>query len=159
MNVVSRFSWKQLVLVAGLLITCSCATNHQQASVGQKFKNADSADFIIRYSSDQTIFMLKPDGHTGPFFRIFNRDEICALDVNRPGARELAVVVIGYNRTPEVESQIKDSWVSALTNLKYRRVVFLRFTDRADVDSMRVVEERQLARSDSAPTGYQVANR
>jgi hypothetical protein len=147
-----RRSAVPLMFVAGLLLLSSCAST-QHAGVGRKFKDTASANLVIRYASDQTIFMLKPDGHDGLFFRIFNRDELCAMDTSRTGSRELAVVVIGYNYLPETEQVIRDGWVESLAKLNYRRIVFLRFSEGKEVDDLRVIDERQLAAT-GTPPGY-----
>ena len=87
-------------------MTCSCASSGSRA--GRKFKDTASADLVIRYSSDQTIFVVKPDSRNGLFYRIFNRDEICALDATRTGPRDLAVVVIGLDRLPDAERELRE---------------------------------------------------
>ena len=145
------------LLAAVLLLASSCASHGPKSGIGRKFDEAASADLILRYCSDQTIFMLKPDGHEGVFYRIFDRDEICALDASRAGGRNLAVVVIGFNRTPAVESQIMDKWTATLADLNYRRVVFLRFRENEAVDGMRVVDERNLAAAELPAAVFRVA--
>lgn len=137
--------WFCTAVAAVAVLTCSCASMDSKSAVGRKFNEESFADLVLRYSSDQTIFMLKPDGHEGAFYRIFDREEICALDAQRAGRRELAVVLMGYNRAVAVEKQIKDEWVTTLSGLNYRRVVFLRCSDQDKVNGLRVIEDRLLA--------------
>lgn len=135
-------SWFALLAVTAILaLTSSCATNSQTAE-GPKFYEADSANLVLRYSSDRAIFRIKPDGHEGNFYRIFSRQEICEADAKRSGQRDLAVVLIGYQFTPELDRQIKQGWVNTLTKLNYRRVVILRCGDSDQVNGLRVVEDR-----------------
>ncbi|MEY4385465.1 MAG: hypothetical protein RLY20_748 [Verrucomicrobiota bacterium] len=135
------------MLFAGAVFLSSCASSGYHTAEGRKFDEAEFADLVLKYASDQTIFMVKPDGHEGAFYRIFNRDEICALDAQRLGRRDMAVVMIGFNRDLAVEQQIKEEWVSSLTKLNYHRVVFLRSSDHNEVNGLRVIEDRSLALS------------
>lgn len=136
-------NWSRLAALAGIaVLACSCAT-HQQA-LGPKFRDASAADVVIRYSSDSTIFMWKPDGREGPFYRIFNRQEICDEIARREGTRNLAVVVLNYHRFRELEHQVKQAWVDDLSRLQFSRVIFVRANDTDQVNGMRIVEDRFL---------------
>lgn len=158
MNKVVNKSWFALLAVTAILaLTTSCATNSQTAE-GPKFFEADSANLVIRYSSDRAIFRIKPDGHEGNFYHIFNRQELCEADAKRTGQRDLAVVLIGYQFTPELDRQIKQSWVSTLTKLNYRRVVILRCGDSDQVNGLRVVEDRQNLQVASSPAQGELAS-
>jgi hypothetical protein len=139
------------VACAGLLSLTSCATAPGEHALGPKFQEAHAANLVLRYSSDQTIFMLKPDGHDGPFYRIFTREEVCALDAQRIGRRDLAVVLLGFSRAPILERRIRDSWVASLGSLNYRRVIFLRSADHDQINGLRVIEDRALAKADTQP--------
>jgi hypothetical protein len=140
-----------LFALTGLLVlTTSCATTSQTAE-GPKFYEANSANLVLRYSSDRAIFRIKPDGHEGSFYHIFTRQEICEADAKRAGQRDLAVVLIGYQFTPELDRQIKQGWMDTLSKLNYRRVVILRSGDSDQVDGLRVVEDRQPAQVVSRP--------
>ena len=143
-NVVKNLNGLVLALAGSLVLLTGCVVD-QHAMSGRKFHEEDAADLIIRYSSDNTIFRLKPDAHDGPFYRIFSRQELCDLDAQRVGARNLAVVVMGYSPFVEVERQIKQGWVDNLTRLNYRHVVFLRATEKYKVNGLRVVDEVDLS--------------
>jgi len=137
-------NWPQLLLALPLLVS-SCTTTDLDRAESRVFTEEAIADLVLKYSSDQTVFMLKPDGHDGAFYRVLNREQVRALDASRTGKRDLSVVVIGFNRAPAVEQQIKDSWAAMLADLKYRRVVFLRDADLDRSDGLRIIEERQLS--------------
>lgn len=153
-KVVKNIRWLLLALPGMLFLLSSCATNPQVAE-GPKFYEADAANLVLRYSSDKAIFRLKPDGQDGNFYHIFSRQEICEADAKRAGQRDLAVVLIGYQFTPEMDRQIKQGWVDTLSKLNYRRVVILRCGESGQVNGLRVVEDRQNVRvvSASAPGG------
>jgi hypothetical protein len=148
--------WTPLILVlsAFAMLATSCATRSGSAAVGHKFREEATASLIIKYSSDQTIYMLKPEAHDGPFYRIFSRDQFCDA-VTRSGAdRHLAVVVIGYHRNPAQEQQVKADWAQTLAKLSFHRVVFLRANNSDPVTSLRIVDESYLTQVDSTrPAG------
>lgn len=148
--VVKRASFFLLALPGAVLLLTSCATNPKTAQ-GPKFYEESAANFVIRYSSDEAVFRLKPDGHEGPFYRIFTRQELCEADAQRAGQRDLAVVLIGYQWTPELDRQVKQGWVNSLSKLNYRRVVILRSGDTDQVNGLRVVEDRQVAQVATQP--------
>jgi hypothetical protein len=135
-----------LLLLALPVLLTSCASTPELPPDGAKFRDQDSANFVIRYNSDKTIFRLKPDGHDGPFQRIYTRKQLLDLDARRQGERDLAVVIISYNRVMEVERQIKQGWVQTLGQMNYRRVVFLRANAEEGewINGLRTVEDRRL---------------
>lgn len=142
--------------LAGILVLAtSCATNQQ--TLGPKFREASDANLVIRYSSDSTIFRLKPESFEGRFYRIYNRQQICDETGKSAGERNLAVVVINYHHVAEVERQVKQRWVDNLSNLNYRRVVFLRAADTDEVNGLRVVEDRMLAQNNFKPQNVVLA--
>jgi hypothetical protein len=143
-RVVTKSRCALLALAGVLVLATSCATSPKTAH-GPKFYEENSANLVIRYSSDQAIFRLKPDGHDGPFYHIFTRQQLCEEDAVRVGKRDLAVVLIGYQWTPELDRQVKQGWVNTLTKLNYRRVVILRSGDSDQVNGLRVEEDRQIA--------------
>jgi hypothetical protein len=152
MNHIKKFAALLLLLALPALLT-SCATTSDAPRDGAKFREQDSADFVIRYNSDKTIFRLKPDGHDGPFQRIYTRKQLLDLDARRQGGREMAVVIISYNRMAEVERQIKQGWIQTLGQMNYRRVVFLRANgDEVEaINGLRTVEDRRLQPGTAEP--------
>jgi hypothetical protein len=143
MNTFSTRKLSQLLgLACAALLLSSCALD-QESGGGKvaKFYDADSANLIIRYSSDNTIYRIKPEGHDGEFYRLFTRDMICAEAAQTTGPKDLAVVIIGYNHSLEIEHQIISGWVEALRNLHYHRVVFLRARDSQQVDRLHVISD------------------
>ena len=144
-----------LALPGVLFLLTSCATNPEYAE-GPKFYEADAANLVLRYSSDKAIFRLKPDGQEGNFYHIYSRQEICEVDAKRAGQRDLAVVLIGHQFTPELDRQISQGWVSTLGKLNYRRVVVLRTGEKDQVNGLHVVTDRQNVQvvSASVPGGF-----
>ena len=122
----------------------SCATNPAaKVAESPKFQDESAADLVVHYSSDRTLYRLKPDAHEGAFYHIFNRQELCEQDAARAGKRDLAVVIIGYYPKPELEAQAKQGWFETLTKLNYRRVVILRMSRSDQVNGLAVLDDRQ----------------
>lgn len=144
-KIIARTWFPLFALAVVLALVPSCATNSQ--ALGPKFREANAANLVIRYSSDSTIYRLKPDAHDGAFYRIYNRQQLCEEAARQQGDRNLAVVVINYIRFPELERQVKQGWVDNLSELNFRRVVFLRADNSDEVDGLRVVEDRLIAQN------------
>jgi hypothetical protein len=91
---------------------------------GTGFHEEQAANVIIRYYSNDTIYMLKPERTEGSFQSVLMRAEVLTLASQLP-EHELAVVVIGkYTRT-EDEDAVKSRWNLDLTQAGFRRIVFL----------------------------------
>lgn len=159
MNIVLRNTRFLVLALPGLLaLACltSCSSTPKTAQ-GPRFFEEGAANLVIRYSSDTAIFRLKPDGHEGPFYRIYTREQLCQEDATRAGRRDLAVVLIGYQWTPELDLQVKQGWVETLRQLNYRRVVLLRSGSSDQVNGLRVVEDRQIPHPSSGFAGVEQA--
>jgi hypothetical protein len=127
-----------LALLLGLLLLSSCSTPSPVAS-RPRFSEADAADFIARYYSDQTSYVLKPVMMDGPYQSICDRALLLKLARQQPG-RELAVVVLIHYTSAESEEPVKLTWVSDLTGLGYRRIVFLRGANGLQVNGLPMLE-------------------
>jgi hypothetical protein len=141
--------------LAGLLLA-SCAIGPDAHS--KRFHEEQFADLIIRYSTDQTIYRLRPEGRDGAFFRIFNREQIRAEAKRLGGRRFLAVVMIDYMHAPFLEQELIDSWVADFRELNFQRVVFVRAKDYEMVNGLRIVADiplSQTARPQTKPSSLE----
>jgi hypothetical protein len=135
----AKVSWHAagpaLRLGAVLLGVC-CALS--SAASGSKFSEADTADFIARYYSDQTSYILKPLVRVGPYQSIYDRPALLKLARQQSG-RELAVIVLMHYPSAAFEETIKLAFVNDLTELGYRRIVFLRAGNKMRVNGLLVL--------------------
>jgi len=129
-------------LVAALLSACSFAAAQTNLHSDMKpkakpsvFENEAQADFIFRYYSDDTSYVLKPRMTEGKVQGTRGEVEFltpCSLaDVLKAaaeqGRRELAVVVLNrYRGGAAIEEPIMRNWDRELKALGYQNVVFLR---------------------------------
>jgi len=148
-NVWSRLAYSAL---AGTLICmASCTLSSDKHS--KKFGEEQFANLIIRYSTDETIYLIKPDAHEGEFFRIFDRNQIYAEAEKIGGPRLLAVVLIDYMYGTHVEHEIIDGWAASFKELNFERVVFLRSHNHHSPNGLRIIADVQLAKSAAADSG------
>ena len=150
-TILKRAHGAVLALAGALVVLSGCASNPHYVADGPRFHDEAAASLIVRYSSENTVFMLRPDGHEGPFQRIFSREELCGAVAGQPGERGLAVVIINHYRMRDLEQQAEQRWVESLNRLNYRRVVFLRGNGRGNINGLRIVSETLLAGPTPAP--------
>ena len=102
------------------------------------FTEADRADVIIRYYTDETSYMLKPLRMDGAFRSTFDRTAALKLAADQPH-RDLAAVVLIHYIKPGQEAEVRDAWVADLTRLGYKRVVFLLGNNKMQANGLPVI--------------------
>jgi Abnormal spindle-like microcephaly-assoc'd, ASPM-SPD-2-Hydin len=115
---------------------------HLTSKPSQRFVEEEVADFIVRYYSDSTSYVLKPPMMSGIYRSIYDRPLALKLAAQQPG-RELAVVVLVHYPTAEGEETIKLAWINDLKRLGYQRVVFLRGGNKMTVKKLPVLDDPQ----------------
>ena len=119
-----------------VLLTSACSTARTSRAV--RFNEQDKANFIVRYYTDETSYVLKPSRTDGPFLRVLKEDAVLDVAKQQPG-RELAVVIlIHYSSQSELEA-VRHKWTNSLTGLGYQRVVFLGASGSMRVDGLAVL--------------------
>jgi hypothetical protein len=103
-----------------------------------RFNEADQADLIIRYYSDDTSYVLKPAAMDGVFMTILKKDAVLALAKQQPGRQLAVVLLIHYTDEGKAEA-VKKDWTSLLTESGYRRIVFLRAVNSMQVNGLPVL--------------------
>jgi hypothetical protein len=99
-----------------------------------------AADFIARYYSDATCYVLKPLMMDGAFLKICDRPLVLKLAGTQP-RRDLAFIVLVHYPTSELEEPVKLAWANDLKGLGYQRVVFLRGLNHTNVNGLRILED------------------
>jgi hypothetical protein len=112
---------RALLLVVPLLLT-ACSTTRTPPVV--RFQEQDRANLIVRYYTDETSYVLKPQATDGPFLSILRRDDVVKV-ASQSAGRELAVVIlVNYPYQGEGDA-VMSKWTGLLTGLGYQHVVFL----------------------------------
>ena len=106
------------------------------------FTEEETADFIVRYFSDQTSYALKPAVMDGMFRSICDRAHLLNLAKQQP-RHELAVVVLIHYPAASEENTTKLAWVNDLKRLGYRRIVFLQGRNTMKVNGLPILEYPQ----------------
>ena len=119
-----------------LLLGTSCST--PRASPQVRFNEQESANLVVRYYTDDTSYVLKPEKTDGPFLRILRQDAVVDVARQQPG-RELAVVILIHYGDESQAASVKHKWTNLLTEVGYRRVVFLRALGGMQVDGLPVL--------------------
>jgi hypothetical protein len=114
---------KRLALsLLGTLLLTSCATPRPQEATEPRFNEENNADFVIRHYSDEVSRVFKPMQMEGPFLSTLAKQDILDLAKRQP-SRELAVVILLRSNSSDA---VKQDWMKMLTEVGYKRVVFLR---------------------------------
>jgi hypothetical protein len=129
---------KLALLAAGILQVTSCSTPGPAAKAA-RFMEEGSADFIARYYSDATSYVLRPALKEGSYQTICDRAFLLELAGQQP-RRDLAVVVLIHYPGASTEGPVKLAWVNDLKGLGYQRVVFLLGGNRMQVNGLPVLE-------------------
>jgi hypothetical protein len=120
----------------GLVFFTSCSTERGIETGESQFHGTMGADIVIRFYTDDVNRVLKPLQMEGPFLTTFNKDGVLDLAKQQSG-RDLAVVImLKFN----CGDRVKQNWLSSLTQMGYKRVVFLRAIDGRKVDGLPILE-------------------
>ena len=104
-----------------------------------RFTEEEDADFIVKYYSDQTSYLLKPAMMDGAFRSVCDRALALKVAEKQP-RRELAAVILVHYPTAASEEPPKLAWLKDLRALGYQRVVFLRGTKKMEVNGLTILE-------------------
>jgi hypothetical protein len=110
-----------LLFVAFLATSCSTPGRHPEAL----FNDQERANLIVRYYTDDTSYLLKPQAKDGLFLAVLNKDAVVEVARQQTG-RDLAVVVLAHYGAESQADAVKQKWNGLLTEVGYHRVVFLR---------------------------------
>jgi hypothetical protein len=105
-----------------VVLASSCSTPDKPVV---RFNEQEQADFIVRYYTDDTIYVLKPQAPESQFQSVFKKNAALDLAKQQP-SRQLAVVILVPYKAESQTEAVKDKWESALRKIGYQRVVFLR---------------------------------
>ena len=119
-----------------LLLGTSCSTPRTSPQV--RFNEQEKANLVVRYYTDDTSYVLKPEKTEGPFLRVLRKDAVVDVARQQPG-RELAVVILIHYGDQGQAAAVKHKWTNLLTEVGYQRVVFLRAVGGMQVDGLPVL--------------------
>jgi len=121
-----------------VLLATACST--PQTSQVVRFHEQDQANIIVRYYSDETSYVVKPQRTEGVFLSILRRDDVLDVAKKLPG-RGLAVVILVHYPSQDTADAVRTKWASQLTGLGYQRVVFLRGFGSSQVEGLPILAQ------------------
>lgn len=119
-----------------LLLGTSCST--PGTAQMRRFQEQDQANLVVRYYSDDTSYVLKPQKTEGAFLSILDKGAVLKVAKQQPG-RQLAVVILIHYADDGQAAAVKRNWTSLLTGVGYQRVVFLRGLNGMRVNGLPVL--------------------
>jgi hypothetical protein len=124
------------LLGLGLIFLTSCSTPEPLTKAEPKFHGTMGADIVIRYYSEDVNRVLKPLQMEGPFLTTFSKGGVLDLAKQQAG-RDLAVVImLRFN----CSDPAKREWLNPLTQIGYKRVVFLRAVNERQLEDLPILE-------------------
>lgn len=135
-------------LLSVMLLATACSTPGTTRVV--RFHQQDQANLIVRYYSDETSYVIKPQKHDGPFLSILKRDDVLKVAKQQRG-RELAVVILIHYPSESQTDAVKGKWTGLLTELGYQQVVFLGGYGGKQVDGLPILAKVDI---DLGPVGF-----
>ena len=121
-----------------VLLVTACST--PQTSQVERFHEQDQANIIVRYYSDETSYVVKPQRTEGVFLSILRRDDVLDVAKKLPG-RGLAVVILVHYPSQDTADAVRTKWASQLTGLGYQRVVFLRGFGSSQIEGLPILAQ------------------
>jgi hypothetical protein len=139
-----------LALVAGFLTSCAAPVT-RTTDAGSHFREAASVDAAFQFSRWDTIYMTRPDTRENGFYPIYTREDIAAQIASRTAGRNLAVVVMGYVFSDEIQQEIIHEWTSLLFAQGFKRVVMLRSDNTMHIQGLLIVADSASGNAHDAP--------
>ncbi|MSU57302.1 MAG: hypothetical protein EXS35_03820 [Pedosphaera sp.] len=136
-----------------------CQTARPAADIRPRFHEGASADVVLHFHRWDTIYMLRPDTRQGGFLPFFTRDGVKVELADRQPVRDLAVVILGYNFSPEIEAGLVRDWTQFLSAEKFKRVVLVRAGWGHEIDGLLIIRDSAIAAADDKgrPTAEKLA--
>ena len=133
------------VPLLSLLLICGCATDGPGKQANRRFREASSADVVLQFSSWNYTFMIKPRYDDHGFLNQVPRDKVGQiLDQLGTRKRELAVIVVGWNRGPEELARLAEQWKLILSGCGFHRLVVLRSNGSKELNGAFIVDDSNL---------------
>lgn len=134
-----------VVLASCVWLVCSCASVGPQRPATDRrprFAEGATADMVLRYFTEDSIYITKPDIRQSGFRPLLARDDI-GREVKRLNVpRNTAVVVLSlfYRDRPQVV-QLIQQWTAYLSEQGFRRVVILHAGPGEGIDGLPVLND------------------
>ncbi len=134
-----------LFAVVGVLL-CGCAATPPAGRVSRHFHESKTANVVLQFSSWEYTFLLRPRYEDNGFLLQVPQEKVGQI-MNQLGVvkRDLAVVVLGWNHTPEQLEKLVAGWKTILGGCGFQRVVMLKSSGGKQLDGSLVLDDSTLS--------------
>lgn len=139
----SRFAL--LVLLAGLFVLTGCKSAPNPLSRYQRFHEAEYAGAVIKHDSWDYNFVLQPPVTDAGFRRILKAEDVGGVVRNHATSRYLAVILLGWQYSPEDHRRMGERWNELLRAEGFERVVCLKTTSETKLNGCPIVYDSAMA--------------
>lgn len=135
-----------IALLAGIFLLngCQSAKPNPQANF-QRFHEADQVSAVFKYDSWNYIFMLQPPVMEGGYRRILKVEDLRPVILSQDISRNLAVVLVGWQYTPDDLYHLGQRWNEVLRAEGFQRVVCIKTMNEKKLNGCPVVFDSALA--------------
>jgi hypothetical protein len=128
------------------LLVAGCTSTQPTKHASRRFREASSANVVLQFSSWEYTFLLRPRYHDNGFLLQVPRENVAqVLDTINVRKRELAVVVVGVNHSPEDLARLIAEWKSILGGCGFQRVVVLRSSGTKELNGSLIIDDSNLS--------------
>lgn len=130
-------------LLAISTLFVSCASTPTVTDTRPRFREAGTADIVIRQYRGQRINLTQPEYRENGFFVQLSPQELGTTFSRLHIKRDFAVVVLEWTHGQEDVNQIVADWKSRLHSEGFRRVVCLQADDPVKVNGLPILDDTQ----------------
>ena len=139
-----------------LMMICAClagcASSRSVAEKGPLFRDAAQVNAVLRFSSWDYTFLVKPHYSENGFLQQVGRDNLDQVFENLNVPRGTAVVMVGWTYRGQALDDVVAGWKTILGSCGFQRVVILRADNEKQLNGAIIVDDSILSlRSAQAP--------
>jgi len=140
----------RVVLPILALALAGCAAPRQVVN-GPRFHDQSKVNAVLRFSSWDYTFLVKPYYSENGFLQQVRRDDLDRVFDRLNVPRGTAVVMVGWTQTEPI-GRVVSEWKTALGGCGFQRVVFLRADNERELNGSIIIDDSILSiRSAQAP--------
>lgn len=129
------------VLAVVCLSVSGCYTPSATVDTAPRFHEGVNVNVVLEFYKWDNFFIKHPDWRDNGFLRPLKRDDLGGALTTLRVQRDMAVVILGWNYTPEQTAQIIENWKSILRTQGFRRIVCLRGNENDEVDGKVIIDD------------------
>ena len=133
-----------LTIVALAVAWTGCGTLDPDSAHLPRFHEGDRANLVVQFYSWNQFHILRPEYREDGFLVPVNRSNFARHLQRLDTGRDLGVVVLGINYSPEEQARLIRQWETLLLQQGFARVVCLRGNGAQKIDGLVVLSDTSL---------------